>query len=198
MRRTGRPKLRIDVARAVIAQCLEDDRRWYLLELQAHTGIDQATVHKILREVLRMRKIAAKWVPHALTEQQKWCRYETCRIHLERYQNERENLLNNIITIDETWIRAYEPELKRQTAEWSHEGSPRRQKFRQNPSPVKLMVILAYDVQGVSLYHILPHSETVNAQYYAAYLQNHLRRAVRRKRPKLQNVIILHDKWYST
>ena len=39
----------------------------------------------------------------------------------------------------------------------------------------------------------MPHCETVNAQYYAAYLQNHLRRAVRRKRPKLQNVIILHD-----
>ena len=49
--------------------------RWSLQELQAHTGIDQATVHKILREDLHMRKIAAKWVPHALTEQQKWCRY---------------------------------------------------------------------------------------------------------------------------
>ena len=69
---------------------------------------------KILREDLDMRKIAAKWVPHALTEQQKWCRYETCRIHLEKYQNEGENLLNNIITIDRTCVRAFEPELKRQ------------------------------------------------------------------------------------
>ena len=86
-----------------------------------------------------MRKIAAKWVP------QKWCRYETCGMHLGRYQNEGENLLNNIIIIEETWIRAYEPELKRHSAEWRHEGSPRRQNFRQNPSPVKLMVILAYD-----------------------------------------------------
>ena len=41
MRRTGRPRtVRTDVARAVIAQ--------YLEELQAHTDIDQATVHKIL------------------------------------------------------------------------------------------------------------------------------------------------------
>ena len=95
-----------------------------------------------------MCKIDAKWVPHALepTEQQNWCRYETC-IHLKRNQNEGENFLNNIITVDETWVRAYEPELKRQSAEWRHEGSPRRQNFRQNPSPVKLMVILAYDVQ---------------------------------------------------
>ena len=90
--------MRTDVARAVIAQCLEDDRRWSLQALQAYTGIDQATVHNTLREDLHMRKIAEKWVPHALTELQKSCRYETC-IHLERYQNEGENLLNNIITM---------------------------------------------------------------------------------------------------
>ena len=98
--------MRTDVARAVIAQCLEDDRWWSLQEVQAHTGIDQETVHKILREDQHMRKIAAKWVPHALTEKQKWCRSETCRIHLERYQNEGESLLNNSNTIDETWVRA--------------------------------------------------------------------------------------------
>ena len=92
--------MRTDVARAVIAQCLKDDGIWSLQELQAHTGIVQATVYKILQEDLHMRKIAAKWVQHALTDQQKRCRYETCRIHLERYQNEGENLLNNIITID--------------------------------------------------------------------------------------------------
>ena len=36
---------------------------------------------------------------------------------------------------------------------------------------------------------LLMHSRA----YYAAYLQNHLRRAVRFKRPQLQNVIILQD-----
>ena len=109
------------------------------------------------------------------------------------YQNEGENLLNSIISIDEIWVRAYEPELKRQSAEWRHEGSPRRQKFRQNPCPVKLMVILAYDVQVVILCHFVPHGKTVNAQYHAAYLQNHLSRAVMGKWPQLQNVTILHD-----
>ena len=77
---------------------------------------------------------------HILNDK-KCCRYETCRIHLERYQSEGERLLNNITTIAETWVSAYEPESKRQSAEWRHEGSPRRQKFRQNPSPVKLIVI---------------------------------------------------------
>ena len=54
------------------------------------------------------------------------------------------------------------------------------------------MAILAYDVQGVISCHFVPHGETVNAQYYAAYLQNHLLCAVKRKRPQLQNVM-LHD-----
>ena len=55
------------------------------------------------------------------------------------------------------------------------------------------MVILAYDVEGVILCHFVLHGESFNAQYYAAYLQNHLRRAVRRKRPQLQNFIVFHD-----
>ena len=72
MRRTGRPRtFRTDVAHAVIAQCLEDDGRWSLQKLQAHTGINQVSVHRILREDLHMRKIAAKWALHALTEQKK-------------------------------------------------------------------------------------------------------------------------------
>ncbi|PSN53367.1 hypothetical protein C0J52_03804 [Blattella germanica] len=106
--------------------------------LATETGIDQATVLTILRHDLYMRKIAAKWVPHTLTEQQKWNRYETCRVNLERYEREGHIMLNRIIAIDETWARAYEPELKRKSAEWRHQGSPRKRKVRQTPSPVKL------------------------------------------------------------
>ena len=104
MRRTGRPRtVRIGVAHAVNAQCLENDRRLSLQELIAHAGISLITqlCIIILQEDLHMRKVAAKWMPRALTEQQKWRRCESC-IHLEMYQNEGENLLNNIITIDET------------------------------------------------------------------------------------------------
>ena len=50
-----------------------------------------------------------------------------------------------------------------QSASQLNDGSPQRQKIRQNPSPVKLMVILACDVQGVILCHFVPHGETVNA-----------------------------------
>ena len=53
---------------------------WTLLELQAETGIEKRTSHKILSEDLHLRKIASKWLPHALTEVEKWTLYAICHL----------------------------------------------------------------------------------------------------------------------
>ncbi|KAJ4450833.1 hypothetical protein ANN_02264 [Periplaneta americana] len=62
-------------------------------------------------------------------------------------------------------------------------------------SAVKVMFIVAYDIDGVILHHAVPPRQTVNADYYCRFLQHHLRLALRRKRRHLgvQNPIILHD-----
>ncbi|GFY39119.1 uncharacterized protein TNIN_408651 [Trichonephila inaurata madagascariensis] len=87
--------------------------------------------------------------------------------------------------------RAYELELKRQSAEWRHAGSPRRQKVRQNPSSVKLMVIVAFDVRGVLVCHFVPHGRTVTAQYYMDFLVRQVQRGVRDKCPDLVDSAII-------
>ena len=38
-------------------------------------------------------------------------------------------MLKCIVAIDGTWIRSFEPELKRQTAKWHTPNSPRPVKF---------------------------------------------------------------------
>ncbi|GBN68749.1 hypothetical protein AVEN_148777-1 [Araneus ventricosus] len=129
-----------------------------------------------------MRKIASRWVPHDLTEMQKWLRYDAPRNHFERYESEGETFLRRIITLDETWAKSYEPQLKRLSNEWRHYGSPRRPQVRQNPSNVKIMVILVYDYDGVILTHTVPTQQTVNAQYYCSLLEHNLRSALRTKR----------------
>ena len=95
----------------------------------------------------------------------------------------------------ETWARLYQPELKRQSNEWRHYGSPRSSTVRQNPTKVKVMVILVYDCDGVILTHTVPPRQTVNAQYYCNFLEHNFRPALRKKRRHvLQNApIILHD-----
>ena len=55
-----------------------------VLELQAETGIEKRIIHNILGED-HMRKIASKWVPHSLTEVEKWTRYAI--YHLLYFRN---------------------------------------------------------------------------------------------------------------
>ncbi|GBL90081.1 hypothetical protein AVEN_135444-1 [Araneus ventricosus] len=69
------------------------DRRHTIRELSRETGLAHTTVFHILKEHLGMRKIASRWVPHDLTEMQKWLRYDAARNHFERYECEGETSL---------------------------------------------------------------------------------------------------------
>ena len=103
-------------------------------------------------------------------------------------------MLNRIIAVNETWAWAYEPELKRQSNEWDHHGSPLRHKFWQNPSPIKVMIILAYDNQDILECHPVQEGRTVSAVYYRSFLQYNVRCTLRRKGPALlNNAVILQD-----
>ncbi|GFX01331.1 uncharacterized protein TNCV_3730001 [Trichonephila clavipes] len=91
-------------------------------------------------------------------------------------------ILRNELHLRRIVAWAYEPELKCLSREWRHAESPRRQKVCQNHSPVKLMVIVAYDVRGVIVYHFVPHGRTVTTQYYRIFLVRKVRRGVWDKR----------------
>ncbi|GFR23654.1 histone-lysine N-methyltransferase SETMAR [Trichonephila clavata] len=113
-----------------------------LLELERARGIEKRTVYRILSNEIHLRKIATRWVPHALTEVQRWLRYAICSDIFARWQQDGDQFLPRIIAIDQFLARAYEPELECQSMEWRHAGSRRRQEVLQNPSPVKSMFII--------------------------------------------------------
>ena len=69
-----------------------------------------ASVYRIITNKLKMRKVAARWVPHHLSDEQKACRQRIAEELLQRYQTEGEQFLRRILTIDETWIRDFEPD----------------------------------------------------------------------------------------
>jgi hypothetical protein len=65
-------------------------------ELGNNVGLAHSTVLHILKKQLQMQKISSKWVPHYLTEQQKWLRYEAAQVHLEWYEREDVILMHTI------------------------------------------------------------------------------------------------------
>ncbi|KAJ4441122.1 hypothetical protein ANN_10972 [Periplaneta americana] len=57
--------------------------------------------------------------------------------------------------------------------------SSRPNKVRPTQSAVKMMFIVAYDIDGVILHHAVPPRQTANADYYSRFLQHHLRPPLR-------------------
>lgn len=74
--------------------------------------------------------------------------------------------MNIVLSIDETLVHSYEPELKRQSAKWHTPAAPRPAKFRRTQGHLKTMVIFAYDLKVILVAHHVPPGQTVNQEYY--------------------------------
>jgi hypothetical protein len=64
-----------------------------------------------------MRRVAAKFVPKLLSAEQKELRVEVAQDLLDTTSTEPE-LLNTVITGDESWVYGYDPETKAQSSQW--------------------------------------------------------------------------------
>ena len=114
-RRSGRPHVDNHTVE-LLASLLDVECRWTARELAAEVGVCHKTVLHILHDILGYRKIAAHWVPHTLSEVQKWQKwqkwYSIAQDLLNRYQREGDDFLGRIVTLDETWARSYEPSFE--------------------------------------------------------------------------------------
>ncbi|UYV78202.1 hypothetical protein LAZ67_16000471 [Cordylochernes scorpioides] len=104
-----------------ITDLIKENSRTTLLELEQDTGISKTTIGRIVTKDLKLKKTPAKFIPRLLTNEQKLCRLATCENMLEMTRTDPE-WKDKIITGDETWVYDYDPETKRQYAEWRGQG----------------------------------------------------------------------------
>ncbi|UYV63105.1 hypothetical protein LAZ67_2003157 [Cordylochernes scorpioides] len=104
-----------------ITDLIKDNPRTTLLELEQDTGISKTTIGRIVTKDLKLKMTPAKFIPRFLTNEQKLCRLATCENMLEMTRTDPE-WKDKIITGDETWVFDYDPETKRQWAEWRGQG----------------------------------------------------------------------------
>lgn len=181
---------RTDENVAKVRELLNSDRRLSIRLIAQEVHLAKSTVHSIVTDDLQMRKMCAKLVPKVLSDEQKEHRVTICRELLERLETD-PNLLDRVITGDETWIFEYDPETKRQSAEWHTSASPRPKKARMSKSKVKSMLIVFFDAQGVVHKEFVPTGQTVNGKFYAEVLER-LRIRVRRVRREIADTWMLH------
>ena len=91
-----------------IKNFMDKDRRGSIETISAQFDVSVGTVHIIIREELKMRKICATFVPRVLREDLK----ERC-CHDSREMVELINsdpaVLDPLVTCDESWIYCYDP-----------------------------------------------------------------------------------------
>ena len=126
----------------LLASLLGADPLWTARELAAEDGVCHKTVLHILHGILGYRKSAARWIPHEISKVQQWHRFAVWQALLDRYQREGDDFLGWIVAKDETRARSYEPNLKRQSNEWKHPGSPSPKKVHPAQCAVKVMFIV--------------------------------------------------------
>ncbi len=149
-----------------IKNFIDKDRRVSIETIRAQFDVSMGTVHSIIREELKMRKICAK-------ER----RFHDSR-KMVKLINSDPAVLGALVTCDESWIYCYDPETNRQSSHWKHACSPRPK------STNKPLMIPFFD--GTCMIYILwvPTGQTVNKDYYVEVLRE-FRKRFRRKRPAL-------------
>ena len=123
-----------------IKKFIDKNRRVSIQTISVQFDVSVGTVHTISREELKMRKICAKFVPMVPREDQKEKHCHDRRDMVELI-NSKLAVIDALVTCDESWIYCYDPETKRQIAQWKHAGFPRPKKARQCKSTQKLLMI---------------------------------------------------------
>jgi len=176
-----------------VRRLLTEDRRTTLQMIADHLNIGKETVRQIVTKELGKRKICMRFVPHALTIEQKQEYVAYCQDLLLMGQDE--CLWENIITGVGTWCFAYNPATKQQSAEWVGQNSPKPKKLRFQKSRVKTMLIVFFDAEGIIHREFVPEGQKVNAEFYVGVLDRLLKRIRRVRMAKFQSSewFLLHD-----
>jgi hypothetical protein len=107
-----------------IRELIHKDSHQTIHELANTTGISYGVCQEILTENLIMHRIATKFVPRCLTNDQKQWSVNVC-LELWEKANEDPAFISRNITGDGSWIYGYDREAKQQSLPWRTQQSPR-------------------------------------------------------------------------
>ena len=130
-----------------------------------------------------MTRVAAKFVPKLINFYQKQHRINIAQKILDSVRDD-PNLLQRVITCDESLVYGYDVEAKAQSAQWKLPHEPTPKKARQVRSNVKVLLTVLLDCRGVVHHEFLTQGRTVNREYYLQVMRK-LREAIRQKHSDL-------------
>lgn len=159
--RSGRPRAFDD---ETLQNLIEVDPRKTCEDVARELKCDEAMVRKRLHELGFTKKLD-KWVPHRLTEGNKFTRLQICTSILSRF--EQEPFLDRIITCDEKWVIH---ENTARSGAWLPKGANPTTIPKPDLYPKKLLLTVWWTARGVVHVDYLQPGQTVTAVVYCKYI----------------------------
>ena len=131
--REGRPKFVVtEDSVCQVKTLVLGDWRVTVKQLAAITKMSVGSIETILHHHLHISKVSARWVPQVLTQNQEEQRADSCKELIE-LESKDTRFLDRIVTMDETWVHHFDPELKSSSMQWKTPSSPTPKKARVEP-----------------------------------------------------------------
>ncbi|GFG35226.1 hypothetical protein Cfor_01327 [Coptotermes formosanus] len=96
---------------------------------------------------------------------------EACKQLLTRYESKGNDFPYSIFTADEIWVYHYDLELRSQSLGYHHSTSPRKKKFRTQPSAGSCMLTVFWDYRCLTWQEYMIKGKKINSMNYVKTLK---------------------------
>ena len=118
-----------------VESLIKKDPKMTYAEIQDIMKISSGSLTRILYDSLGERKRCTRWVPHNLSEEQKWGRVDWCTHMLRKFDGWSPRVWD-IVTGAKTWTYQQDSETKQQSAVWVFSDENPPVKFKRNKTKV--------------------------------------------------------------
>ena len=171
------------------------DARYTVRDIARIVGISVGSAYTILKKILKVRWLTARWIPHLLTDEEKRQRVKTAQELLKQYPKFDKRVFNSFVTGDETWVHFFEPKRKVNNKIWATKNAKRPCVAKRLQSSKKVMFAIFFGTNGPVTQIAVPKGRSVNAFFYKNRVLKKVKKYFVNRRPKraLKGVNLLHD-----
>ena len=146
--RSGRPITETTIDNIDRVRVLIEEDPWCTYdEIEAQTSLSRGTIHTIIHDHLKKKKVTSRWVPHELSEKNLQDRVGICRENLAKIKDNKWRL-GDIITGDESWFYHRQIGKKQSNRAWFNEGEAPRTVVKSGRFGPKTMFCIFFKKSG--------------------------------------------------
>lgn len=146
-------------------------------KIAKNVGADPKTVKNIMINILGMKKVNFKWIPHKLTPEIKAIRAAIASELFEFLSSSNDYRLRHILTQDETWIYF----VNGRNSMWIESGVQKPYKPKQTIASKKVMISVIWSITGIKSITMLPIGQKFNRIFFSEVVLGDLAKRISTK-----------------